>query len=123
MKNVAIVGAICITLLVGIWLFAAKGDGIQKLPIELKSESGRFVMYQLGAARADQYLIDSVTGRAWRVVTISDNKEYDSQLWPVPYHTGQGMITFKAPSSRRENTVEVDRDAEAWSPPASDKLK
>lgn len=116
MKNIAIVVGICFALLGGIVL-AFQLNWAQRSPVEAEGKSGRYVMYQLGIARADQYVVDSATGRVWRIVSITDNKEYDFQLWPVPYHTGQGLVSFKAPGSRVSEQIETNGRSDDELPP------
>ncbi|QYM77848.1 hypothetical protein K0B96_11010 [Horticoccus luteus] len=50
-------------------------------PAVLKTENGRYVFGQIGPARADQFLLDTQTGRLWQVVV---DKEGRQKLQPVP---------------------------------------
>lgn len=60
-------------------------------PSVLKSDNGRFVFGQIGPARADQFLLDTQTGRLWEIVV---NKEGQQKLQPVPYIQLAGYDAF-----------------------------
>jgi hypothetical protein len=51
-------------------------------PTVLKSEVGRFVFGQISAMRADQFMLDTQTGRLWQIVV---DKEGRQKLQAVPY--------------------------------------
>lgn len=51
-------------------LVSAYADEVMP-PAVLSSPGGRFVFGQIGLARADQYLLDTTTGRVWRLVCTS----------------------------------------------------
>jgi len=48
----------------------------------LKNESGRYVFGQISDFRKDQYLLDTKTGRLWRIVIDQENH---TKLQPVPF--------------------------------------
>ena len=60
----------------------AQNSSPPALPVVLKSENGRFVYGQVGPARADQFLLDTQTGRLWQIVV---DKEGRQKLQPVPF--------------------------------------
>jgi len=51
-------------------------------PTILKSENGRFVFGQVSPIHADQFLLDTQTGRLWQMVV---DKEGRQKLQPVTY--------------------------------------
>jgi hypothetical protein len=59
----------------------------------LSAEDGRFVFGQISEYRRDQYLLDTRTGRLWRVVTTKnpDGTEGPDVLEPVAYVTLEGI--------------------------------
>lgn len=60
-------------------------------PTVLKSETGRFVFGQVGPARADQFLLDTKTGRMWQIVVDSENRQ---KLQPVRFIHAQGNEAY-----------------------------
>ena len=63
----------------------------EKAPTALSSPSGRFVFGQVGPMRADQYMLDTETGRLWQIVV---NSEGAKSLEPVPYYLIPGDKAF-----------------------------
>lgn len=61
---------------------AWKKDPIVK-PAPSATVEGRFVMVQLSTARADQYLLDTKTGKVWQIVARSGGE--GTGLQPVPF--------------------------------------
>jgi hypothetical protein len=57
---------------------------------------GRFVFGQINDARADQYMLDTKTGRLWRVVLRADGK--GDMLQVVPYGSDDGTSFVLAPA-------------------------
>jgi hypothetical protein len=53
-------------------------------------ESGRYVFKQFGQFRSDVFMIDTKTGRLWRLVLAGETgKQYDA-LQAIPYITNSG---------------------------------
>jgi len=108
--------AICTGLLLGSWfLFCNIGQveaqpfGIsqQKAPVQpviqcLTSVGGRFAFGQISDSSKDKFMLDTMTGRLWR---ISESGEIGIFLSPVPYRTKEGKCTFlpdeTAPSKKK----------------------
>jgi len=96
---------ICMGLLVGSsFLFGDIGQvkaqpfGIsqQKAPVQpviqcLASVGGRFAFGQISDSSKDKFMLDTMTGRLWR---ISESGEIGIFLSPVPYRTKEGKCTF-----------------------------
>jgi hypothetical protein len=53
----------------------------------LSSEDGRFVFGQISASSKDQFMLDTQTGRIWR---IAESGEVGLFLRAVPYKTAEG---------------------------------
>ena len=63
----------------------------QKLePKLLSSENGRFVFGQISASHKDKFMLDTWSGRLWR---IAESGEIGLFLRPVPYRIGDGEYT------------------------------
>ncbi|MBW1803708.1 MAG: hypothetical protein JRJ85_23620 [Deltaproteobacteria bacterium] len=52
----------------------------------LSSKSGRFVFGQISGSSKDQFMLDTLTGRLWRIAESGDVGLY---LREVPYRTGK----------------------------------
>ena len=50
----------------------------------LTSGNGRFVFGQVSPNRADQFMLDTQTGRLWQLETVGTNTEL--QLFPIKYN-------------------------------------
>ena len=79
-------------------LLAQKAKPNPQPPIATKSESlasqplvGRFQLIMLGPVRADQYLLDTVTGRAWTIVVDTENRFI---FKPVRFVNASGEISW-----------------------------
>lgn len=73
-----------------LWMSALADEPVKVKPPQQKtlaSENGRFVLGQISEFRRDQFLLDTKTGRVWRVVvdkSAEDGTEV-SVLQPVPF--------------------------------------
>jgi len=56
----------------------------------LSSENGRFVFGQISDASKDQFMLDTVTGRLWR---IAETGEIGMFLRAIPYRNDEGEIS------------------------------
>lgn len=70
----------------------------------LAAAGGRYVFGQISSMRADQYLLDTQTGRVWQLVTDKDGK---LNLQPVPYISMVGQLHLEPPTALREG-AEID---------------
>lgn len=57
----------------------------------LSSSTGRFVFGQVSESSKDQFMLDTVTGRLWR---IAETGEIGLHLRPVPYRDEEGKLTL-----------------------------
>ena len=57
----------------------------------LSSENGRFVFGQISDASKDQFMLDTVTGRLWR---IAETGEIGVFLRAIPYRNDEGEISY-----------------------------
>lgn len=55
--------------------------------VPLSCPGGRFVFGQVSDSSKDQYMLDTLTGRLWR---LSESGEVGKYLAPVPYKLGGG---------------------------------
>lgn len=60
-------------------------------PAVLSTPGGRYVLGQISEARADQYLLDTQTGRLWEIVVDTNNA---NSLQEVPYKALDGTLTL-----------------------------
>ena len=72
----------------------------------LSSKNGRFVFGQISGSSKDQFMLDTLTGRLWRIAESGDVGIY---LREVPYRTGKdtydpvpGDITQKPEEEAKE---------------------
>jgi len=67
----------------------------------LSSSSGRYVFGQISDSSKDQFMLDTFTGRLWR---IAESGEIGIYLRPVPYRDPEGKCSFvpEAESGGRE---------------------
>jgi len=56
----------------------------------LSSENGRFVFGQISDASKDQFMLDTATGRLWR---IAETGEIGMFLRSIPYRNDEGEIS------------------------------
>ena len=56
----------------------------------LSSENGRFVFGQISDASKDQFMLDTATGRLWR---IAETGEIGMFLRAIPYRNDEGEIS------------------------------
>lgn len=49
----------------------------------LAAANGRYVFGQISPLRADQFMLDTQTGRLWQLMTVGTNTEV--QLFPIKY--------------------------------------
>lgn len=57
----------------------------------LSNPNGRFVFGQISESSKDQYMLDTWTGRLWR---ISESGEIGKFLAPIPYKTRDGRYLY-----------------------------
>ena len=96
MKNLAIsIGAG--TVLLGVLIAAIMLNLLPRPVIEIRNDTGRFVIHQLGDARRDQYVLDTRTGRIWQ---FGEDQGKQSFLIPVPYNRLDGSRSYTAPAIR-----------------------
>jgi hypothetical protein len=92
-----VAGTISLLLLVMPWTARAQFgvSGSQASRIEsgsvLCSSTGRFVFGQVSESSKDQFMLDTVTGRLWR---IAETGEIGLHLSPVPYRDEEGKLTL-----------------------------
>lgn len=69
----------------------------------LSSESGRYVLGQLGQYESSTYLLDTKTGRVWQIVRYmtSEGKDGGNALAPVRYIVQGGQQTDEPPPARK----------------------
>lgn len=63
----------------------------QASPKVLQSPAGRFVFGQISEMRADQYLVDTKTGRLWVVVVSAEGER---KLSPIPIIQQNGLEAY-----------------------------
>ena len=74
------------------WLAADASAQSRNQPAVLGGQ-GRYVFGQINEFNADQYMLDTQTGRLWRLVDTADGNA--SVLEPVPYTlSGGGLQAF-----------------------------
>ena len=56
----------------------------------LSSENGRFVFGQISDASRDQFMLDTATGRLWR---IAETGEIGTFLRAIPYRNDEGELS------------------------------
>ncbi len=57
----------------------------------LFSENGRYVFGQISDSSKDQFMLDTVTGRLWR---IAETGEIGIFLRAIPYRNDEGEMTY-----------------------------
>jgi hypothetical protein len=68
-------------------------------PKVLAANGGRFAFGQIGPMRADQFLLDTQTGRLWRIVV---DKEKGVLLSSVPYIMVNDKLSLAAPTEEQD---------------------
>lgn len=81
-------------------------------PKLLSSESGRFVFGQISASGKDKFMLDTFSGRLWR---IAESGEVGLFLRPVPYRIGDGEYT-PLPEKLPVPAQEGEKDGEKSNP-------
>ncbi|NCO59295.1 MAG: hypothetical protein COZ70_05865 [Deltaproteobacteria bacterium CG_4_8_14_3_um_filter_51_11] len=61
-----------------------------KTQVSLSTQEGRYVFGQISESAKDQFMLDTVTGRLWRV---SESGKVGLYLKPVPYCDEKGDCT------------------------------
>ena len=79
----------------------------------LSAPGGRYVFGQIGLARADQFMLDTQTGRLWRLVV---DKNDAPLLQIVPYQMTDGTPAIAAPTEEEDlaaimKKLQEDKDA------------
>ncbi len=64
----------------------------------LSSPNGRYVFGQISDSEKDQYMLDTWTGRLWR---ISENGEVGKFLLPIPYQISEGKYSYLPPATKK----------------------
>lgn len=84
-----------LVFLIGLLTALSSSAAEEIAPKILASDGGRFVYGQVGAARADQYMLDTKTGKLWQLVQAqrmnSDGATNTTvmMLKPIPYQDGR----------------------------------
>jgi hypothetical protein len=58
----------------------------------LRTESGRYVFGQISDSSKDQYMLDTQTGRLWR---IGESSDVGTHLKAIPYKDEQGKVFYR----------------------------
>ena len=93
-KKAFLVAVIWAPLWGGVLPASGQGFGMLSQPVpekksypSLSAEGGRFVFGQISESSRDQFMLDSLTGRLWR---IGETGAVGIFLQPVPYRTEKG---------------------------------
>jgi len=73
----------------------------------LRSDQGRFVFGQISDSSKDQFMLDTHTGRLWR---ISETGRIGLFLQTVPYKASDGTYTDLPASSLKPESEDKDKD-------------
>ena len=65
----------------------------------LSSPNGRYVFGQISDSSKDQYMLDTWTGRLWR---MSESGEVGKFLLPIPYQIGEGKYSYLPPEIKKD---------------------
>jgi hypothetical protein len=76
------------------WMNLSNAADVAKAP--LAAPGGRFVLGQISDARADEYLLDTQTGKVWRIVLNGSS----TVLQPIQFVDSQGRISGVLPSDQ-----------------------
>ena len=85
------------------------GGARQEQPVQqgvLSSDNGRFVFGQISDSSKDQFMLDTATGRLWRV---GESGKIGMFLKAIPYRDKEGVCTClpdKLPSAEKGASVE-----------------
>ena len=94
--------SLIVVIVVLLWIGAGVGSALAQLgimpsqppqkpqPNVLSSHGGRFVFGQISDSTKDQFMLDTLTGRLWR---ISESGEVGLFLSPVPYRMKDGKYS------------------------------
>ncbi len=80
-------GAIAFSQPLGIMTSQQKGQGREGV---LCAPNGRYVFGQISDSSKDRFMLDTLTGRLWRIAERGDIGLY---LTPVPYRSRDGKIS------------------------------
>ena len=69
----------------------------------LSSPNGRYVFGQISDSEKDQYMLDTWTGRLWR---MSENGEVGKFLLPIPYQISEGKYSYLPPQVKKKKKKE-----------------
>jgi hypothetical protein len=69
--------------------FNASAQSLQ--PAVLSTTGGRYVFGQISSMRADQYMLDTQTGRLWQLIVSTNNSV---SLQPVTYCALDGCVSL-----------------------------
>jgi hypothetical protein len=77
----------------------------QKISSEgvLSSGSGRYVFGQISDSGKDQYMLDTETGRLWR---IGESSDVGTHLKAIPYKDEQGKVFYCPDAAPRQKPKE-----------------
>jgi hypothetical protein len=78
-------------------------------PAVLSASSGRYVFGQISSMRADQYMLDTQTGRLWHLVVDTNDAPC---LLPVPYKSIGGSFIL-SPATPQEELQELQNAVRA----------
>ena len=78
--------------------FGMAGGQVQQKPQPqvLGSPTGRFVFGQISDSSKDQFMLDTLTGRLWR---IAESGQIGIYLTPVPYRDAEGKCVPLPPAA------------------------
>jgi len=96
MRSLCIIGITVVVFSLGIFGEANAQFGVSPTQVMmdkgkvLSAAGGRFVFGQISDSGKDQFMLDTLTGRLWRVGESSD---VGMHLKPIPYRTEDGKYT------------------------------
>jgi hypothetical protein len=110
MKTKLIILSALLFLLVG---EIANAQAISQ-PAVLSSSGGRYVFGQISSVRADQYMLDTQTGRLWQIAVDTNNAPI---LQAVPYKSVSGNLNLVPQTPQEElqelqNAVNAEKNAQ-----------
>ena len=104
MKNGITLSVMIFMFLVGISFaqpFGLKTASLRKSYRVLSRPNGRFVFGQISESSKDQYMLDTWTGRLWR---MTENSQVGKFLTPIPYKRKDGkysVLPEKCPKKKK----------------------
>lgn len=108
-KKTLLAAAAAILISTGPQTASGQGFGMLSQPVPeqksypaLSASGGRYVFGQISDSSRDQFMLDSLTGRLWR---IGETGAIGIFLQPVPYRTGKGeylMVPEEVPEIKKE---------------------